>query len=250
MLFDEKLKIFQYHFPKIPILPGALLIDFVLNEILEKSGFFVSIRFVQPIYPNQEVEFAIELKESDIHIKVFNQQCIYAKLKLKSDNMIKSTIDTMKDLNRCSNRIEKYKPMSNSSREITFLDQWYILNKNDDMTVVGEYYYQSNTLDCISDFKQVMGLGQDFLLIEFMSLTVLSSLAKEKMIDLQDNYGFARINQYKRYCTVCVGDWLTTVVHCNLTGNGIIWNGYVLRDDCLIAEIGQGIDLPLKRKDD
>lgn len=250
MYFDEKLKIFRYHFPKLPILPGALLIDLVLNDILKQSGFLVSARFLSPIYPNQEVEFGIEQKGREICINVLHQQDVFAKLKLESEYTTRSTSCNINDLFEYGNRKETFKPLSNGSEEITFLDRWYILNKNDRITAVGEYQFSTTTLECISDFNKKNGFGQDFFLIEFMSLTVLSALANKKIIDLQDNYGFARIKEYIRYCPIHTGDQLISVVHCSLTGNGIIWDGYVLRNDYLVARISQGVDLPLKKEGD
>ncbi len=250
MIFQDNLKIFQYHFPFKPIFPGALMIDYIKNCILKSENFDCnsSAKFLRPICPNKEIDFKIEYKNNDILVDVYNEELTYVKFKLEKKYSQPDFTSIEEKLSKRKEIKERFKPMANSSKEITFLDDWFILDKSDGITAVGEFKYKSCYLDFLSEIDKNKNFGLDFLLIEFMSLTVLSSLASEKIISLEDNYGFARLKNYWSRYDLIDGDTLTAIVNSDIAVNGILWSGYVMKGNQIIASINQGIDLPLKEK--
>jgi hypothetical protein len=250
MIFKEEFKIFQYHFPGNPIFPGALTIDYIKNCLLKTDGFncTVSTQFLSPVLPNRDIEFKVEHKDSDTLVGVLDKELVCTKFKLQKASTNTNPSVFRDSLFKGNKEKKKYKPVSNSSKEITFLDHWFIFDKGDDITAVGEFNYKSCCLDFLSEIGQADNFGLDFMLIEFMSLTVLSSLTNEGLIRVEDNYGFARLNNYWSMYDLNNGDDLTAVVNSSIVSNGILWNGYVLKDGRVIASMNQGIDLPLKEK--
>ena len=181
-------------------------------------------------------------------IDLLDKELVCAKFKLQKFGTDNNPSAIMDSIFKVSEAKEKFKPMSNSSKEITFLDDWFILNKNSGITAIGEFKYKKGCLDFLLDIEQAKNFGFDFMLIEFMSLTVLSSLTNEGIITLDNNYGFARLNNYWSMYDLNDGDNLTAVVNSNIVSNGILWSGYVMKDGRIIASIEQGVDLPLKVK--
>lgn len=248
MIFNEKLRIFKYHFPGNPIFPGALTIDFIKNCLLKivDSNCNCSIKFLNPILPNRDIQFKVEYKDKDIFIDLLDNELVCAKFKLQKFDAGKKPSVTMPNIYKVSEAKERFKPISNSSKEITFLDDWFILDKYDGISAVGEFKYKQCYLHFLSELGQTKNFGLDFMLIEFMSLTVLSSLTNEGLIRLEDNYGFARISSYWSMYDLNDEDDLTAVVNSKIVSNGILWSGYVMKNGKIIASIKQGVDLPLK----
>lgn len=206
------------------------------------------MKFLNPILPNRDIQFKVEKKDNDTLIDILDKELVCAKFKLQKFGTDNNPSAIMDSIFKVSEAKEKFKPMSNSSKEITFLDDWFILNKNSGITAIGEFKYKKGCLDFLLEIEQAKNFGFDFMLIEFMSLTVLSSLTNEGIITLDNNYGFARLNNYWSMYDLNDGDNLTAVVNSNIVSNGILWSGYVMKDGRIIASIEQGVDLPLKVK--
>ncbi len=61
-------EVFQAHFPTNSLLPGFLQIDIVAQELSLKVIEVKKAKFLQPILPEDEVNFLIKIKESSINV--------------------------------------------------------------------------------------------------------------------------------------------------------------------------------------
>lgn len=98
--FNEKHPIFQGHFPTIPIVPGACLMEmacelssFVLQKKLQVSAA-ANIKFLQVIYPDKTptLVFELQIMENDdcygVKCRIHDEVSTYATMKLTLCNSV------------------------------------------------------------------------------------------------------------------------------------------------------------------
>lgn len=248
VLFEKERKIFQYHFPGYPLFPGALLLDYYISEhesSSEMNKHNYSIKFLHPLLPDETFHFAKSKQKNHKQVVMEHEDKVFAKL-LIDERKEQRNIDQI-NLKDNEYKGKQKKPMANHAKEILFLDHWYeIKNSEEGITAVGQYTYKKEDVKFLEEISEEKNFGQIFVLIELMGLTALSSLVSNKVIDLTDNYGFARLTGFEMLHNMKDQSVLTAVVKSRRLGEAFIWSGYVLCDNVLIAFLSQGINLPLR----
>ena len=69
-LADKNHKIFKAHFPTLPILPGFLQIDIIVNILNDEVTNIKYSKFISHIYPNDEIIYNIKTIDKKRIIKI------------------------------------------------------------------------------------------------------------------------------------------------------------------------------------
>lgn len=78
--------IFKAHFPKNPILPGFLQIDIIADILNDKITKIKYCKFIQSIYPLDEVIYSIKTIDNQKSILVFKNSKKISEIKYETSN--------------------------------------------------------------------------------------------------------------------------------------------------------------------
>lgn len=248
MKFNRDLEIFQQHFPEYSLFPGALLLDYVLNQEVEEKNIlcnYYSIQFLKPLLPDQEFEIDTKKQQSQKKIDIIAGDALLARIKMesKSERIAQKPIS----FSARNHEVPRHPPISKHGEKIEFLDRWSVLEKNaGEITAAGEFLFNRCSLEFLQEILRKPIFGQIFLLIEFMGLTALSCLSEQAVLNRNSLYGFARLLNIEITRYAEDGEPLNSYVTARKVGDAFVWKGGVYHDDQMILSVQQGINLPLK----